>query len=137
MYFNNNFYKMDLNRTTIIWNVSKDVEMKQTQSWMKVCSFSIATSRSWKNDSWEKHEESEFHNVVLWGKLAELAEQFCKKWARIYFEGRLKTNSWEDSEWKKKYRTEIIGENFILLDKKQAKKNEFWDEEITIEDIPF
>ena len=128
---------MDLNRATIIWNITNDIEIKQTPSWTKVCSFSIATNRTWTNESWEKQEESEFHNVVLWGKHAEIAEQYCKKWNRIYFEWRNKTRSWEDADGKKRYKTEIIWENFILLNKKEVKKNEFGDDEITIDDIPF
>ena len=138
---------MDLNRSTIIWNCVSDIELKKTKGWQSVCSFSIATNRSWKDDAWNKQEQSEFHNVVLWGKLAELAHQYCKKWNKIYFEGRLQTRNWEHTDWSKKYRTDIIWTHFILLWGKR-KKDEFSDSDkkhgidpkttpVTAEDIPF
>lgn len=138
---------MDLNKVQIIGNVTQDIELKQTPNGQYVASFSIATNRKWTNkETWEIHEESEFHNVVLWWKLAEIANQYCKKWNKIYFEGRNRTRSWEWDDGKKRYRTEIIWENIILLWWGKWKKDDFSEsdkkhgvgnDEITKEDIPF
>ena len=146
---------MDLNRVQIIWNVTSDIELKQTPSGQSVTSFSVATNRSWVNDSWIKQEVAEFHSIVLWGKLAEIAGQYLHKGKKIYIEWRLQTKSWEAQDWTKRYKTEIVWENMIMLDnnktwdfsqgssdsfssagavKKSTPKQE---EEISIEDIPF
>ncbi|MDP5038981.1 MAG: single-stranded DNA-binding protein [Candidatus Gracilibacteria bacterium] len=146
---------MDLNKVQIIGNITQDVELKQTPNGQNVCSISIATNRSWLDNSGMKQEVAEFHSIVLWGKLAEIAGQYLHKGKKVYIEGRLQTRSWEAQDGTKRYKTEIVGENMIMLDKsgpseyttandsnnfssgavkKQVAKKE---EEISIEDIPF
>lgn len=118
---------MDLNKVQIIWNVTTDIEMKSTPNWNSVVSLSIATNRVWKDNAWQKQEQAEFHNIVLWGKLAEIAEQYCKKGNKVYIEWRLQTRSWEAQDGTKRYRTEIVWENMILLwwKRDDNKKDEF------------
>jgi len=140
---------MDLNKVQIIWNITQDLELKQTPNGQNVMSFSIATNRSWLTDSWEKKEQAEFHNIVFWGKLAEIANDFLAKWKKVYVEWRLQTRTWEAQDWTKRYKTEIIWENMIMLDSKgwdnRQDTNDYSKnktvpkkvEEILIEDIPF
>ena len=146
---------MDLNKVQLIWNITQDVELKQTPNGQNVCSFSLATNRNWTDTTWIKQEVAEFHSIVLWGKLAEIAGQYLHKGKKIYIEWRLQTRSWEAQDWTKRYKTEIVWENMIMLDnnktwdfsqgssesfssagavKKSTPKQE---EEISIEDIPF
>ncbi|MCF7846406.1 MAG: single-stranded DNA-binding protein [Candidatus Peribacteraceae bacterium] len=105
-----------LNKAQIIGNLTRDPEVRQTPNGQTVATIGVATNRKWKNASGEVQEEAEFHNVVAWGKLAEICQQYLKKGAKTYFEGRLKTRNWEDPDGKKNYRTEIIAENMIMLD---------------------
>ncbi len=136
---------MDLNKAQIIGNITQDIEVKNTQSGKNVTAFSVATNRNWTNkETGEIHEQAEFHNVVLWGKLAEIAGKYLKKWQKIYIEGRLQTRNWEAQDGTKRYRTEIMGENMIMLGGKKDefsesdKKHWIWkNDEISIEDIPF
>ena len=108
-----------LNKAQIIGNITKDPELRQTQSGQQVCTFSIATNYSWKDSNGNKQEEAEFHNIVAWGKLAEICSQYLRKGQKVFVEGRLKTQSWEDKEsGKKMYRTEIICKDMIMLSKK-------------------
>jgi len=148
---------MDLNKAQIIWRITQDVELKQTPNGQNVCTLSIATNRRWTDQSGMTQEVAEFHNVVLWRRLAEIAGQYLQKWKKIYIEWRLQTRSWEAQDWSKRYRTEIVWENMIMLDgsnsdmgetskstsKMEApspavkKSNPKKEEEISIEDIPF
>lgn len=106
-----------LNKVQIIGNVTADIELKSTDSGSKYCKFSVATNRKWTNkESGEKTEEVEFHNVIAWGRLSEILEEYVKKGHKIYCEGRMKTDSWEDKDsGKKMYRAEIVLENMIML----------------------
>jgi single-strand DNA-binding protein len=106
-----------LNRATIIGNLTRDPEVRQTPSGQKVCSFGVATNRSWTGNDGKKQEATEFHNVVAWGKLAEICGQYLTKGRKIYIEGRLQTRDWEGQDGGRKYRTEIITENMIILDR--------------------
>lgn len=145
---------MDLNKAQIIGRITQDLELKQTPNGQNVLSFSLATNRNWIDWSWNKQEQVEFHNVVLWWKLAEIAMQYCGKWRRVFIEGRLQTRTWEAQDWTKRYKTEIVWENMIMLDSKNenTESNSFsnenaapairksspkQEEEISIEDIPF
>ncbi len=110
-----------LNNVQIIGNITRDPEVRQTPNGQTVATIGIATNRKWTNKQTnEKQEEVEFHNVVVWGKLAEICQQYLKKGAKVYFQGRLKTRNWEDPDGKKNYRTEIIAENMIMLDSRGA-----------------
>lgn len=144
---------MDLNKAQIIGNITQDLELKQTPNGQNVLSFSIATNRNWTDWSWVKQEQTEFHNIVLWGKLAEIAAEYLWKWKKVYIEWRLQTRNWEAQDWTKRYRTEIVWENMIMLDRKwdsESYNSNPWnsspavsrstpkaEEEISIEDIPF
>lgn len=145
---------MDLNKAQVIGRITQDLELKQTPNGQNVLSFSVATNRNWVDWTWNKQEQVEFHNVVLWWKLAEIAMQYCGKWKRVFIEGRLQTRTWEAQDWTKRYKTEIVWENMIMLDSKNenTESNSFsnenaspairksspkQEEEISIEDIPF
>ncbi|MDF2379154.1 MAG: single-stranded DNA-binding protein [Candidatus Gracilibacteria bacterium] len=105
-----------LNKVQLIGNLTRDPEVKQIPSGQMVCTLGIATNRSWKDQSGNKQDATEFHNIVCWGKLAEIAGQYIKKGTKVYFEGRLQTRSWDDKETgKKQYKTEIVAENMIIL----------------------
>lgn len=106
-----------LNRVQLIGNLTRDPELRYTPSGTAVCSFGLATNRSWTTDTGEKHEESEFHNIVAWNKLAELCSQFLVKGRKVYVEGRLATRSWTGQDGQQRTRTEIVIEDMILLDR--------------------
>src|SRR3989339_527335 len=108
---------MDLNKVMIIGNVVRDPEMRSTPGGQNVSSFSIATNLVWKDQSGQKQEKAEFHNIVAWRRLAEISSQYLKKGSKIYIEGRLQTRSWDDPNGIKRYKTEIIAENMIMLDR--------------------
>jgi single-strand DNA-binding protein len=104
-----------LNKVQVIGNLTRDPEMRQIPSGQMVCNVGVATNRVWKNTNGEKQEEVEFHNITLWGKLAEIAGQYVKKGQKVYIEGRLKTSSWENDQGAKQYKTEIVGSDLIML----------------------
>ena len=146
---------MSLNRATIIGNLTRDPEMRQTTTGQSVCSFGVATNRSWKDQQGNKQEAVEYHNIVAWGKLAEICSQYLSKGRKVFVEGRLQTRDWEGQDGVKRYRTEIIAQDMIILDKPgssnsgnfgtpaQAPKQNTEvpsvspDDEIKLEDIPF
>ncbi len=108
-----------LNRATILGNVTRDPETRTTTGGQSVVSFSVATSRRWKDQtSGELKEATEFHNCVAWAKLAQTIGTYVRKGSKVYVEGRIQTRSWDDPTGVKKYRTEIVAENLIMLDKK-------------------
>ena len=99
---------MDLNRATIIGRLTRDPELRSLQSGRSVATFSVATNRVWKDQtSGEKKEQVEFHNVVMWARLAETAAQYLHKGSRLYVEGRIQTRDWVGQDGVKRYRTEI------------------------------
>jgi len=107
-----------LNRVQLIGNLTRDPELRYTPSGAAVCTFGIATNRSWTTDSGEKREEVDFHNIVAWRKLAELCSQFLVKGRKVYVEGRLSTRSWTGQDGQQKSRTEVVIDDMILLDNK-------------------
>ena len=104
-----------LNKVMIIGNLGRDPEMRYTPSGRPVTSFSVVTTRTWTSGEGERHEESEWFNVVAWGNLAEICSQYLKKGQQVYVEGRLQTRGWEDEEGKKHYRTEVVASEMIVL----------------------
>ncbi len=106
-----------LNRATILGNVTRDPELKQIPSGQSVCSFGVATNRAWTDAAGQKQEQVEFHNVVTWAKLAEICGQYITKGKKVYVEGRLQTRDWEGQDGVRRYRTEIVADNVILLDR--------------------
>jgi single-strand DNA-binding protein len=114
---------MDLNKVMFIGNIVNDPEMRTTKGGQNVTSFRIATNRRWKNQgTGEMQEEAQFHNIVAWGKLAEICSQYMRKGMRVYVEGRLTHRSWDDQQGQKRYMTEIIAENTIMLDRKGSSE---------------
>src|SRR5260221_11731031 len=109
-----------LNRVQLIGNLTRDPELRYTPSGSAVCTFGVATNRSWTTDAGEKKEEVDFHNIVAWRKLAEICSQFLIKGRKVYVEGRLTTRSWTSQDGQQKSRTEIVIDDMILLDNKGA-----------------
>ncbi len=111
---------MDLNKAMIIGRLTRDPESRSTPAGANVCSFSVATNFTYKTASGEKQDIVEYHNVVAWRKLGEIAQQYLKKGSKVYVEGRIQTRSWDAKDGSKKNRTEIVMENMIMLDSKGA-----------------
>jgi single-strand DNA-binding protein len=107
---------MDLNKVMIIGRLTRDPELRTTPSGINVCQIGVATSYVYTNQATgQKVEQTEFHNVVLWRKLGEIANQYLKKGNQIYIEGRLQTRSWDGKDGQKRNRTEIVADNMIML----------------------
>uniref|UniRef100_A0A831YQ24 Single-stranded DNA-binding protein n=1 Tax=candidate division WWE3 bacterium TaxID=2053526 RepID=A0A831YQ24_UNCKA len=113
-----------VNKVIIIGNLTRDPEMRYTPDGQAVTSFGVATNRRWKSKEGEQKEDVEFHNLVAWGKLAELCSQLLKKGRKVYLEGRLQTRSWEGKDGVTRQRTEIVLEDMVLLDSKGAPMEE-------------
>ena len=109
---------MSLNRVQLIGNLTRDPEMKQIPGGQVVTTLGIATNFTWKDQSGQPQNKTEFHNVVAWRKLAEICGQFLKKGSKVFIEGRLQTRDWEGEDGVKRYRTEIVADNMIMLDRK-------------------
>ena len=105
----------DLNRATIMGNLTRDPELRQTPNGKSVCSFAIATNRRWNNQDGEQQEQVEFHDVVAWGKLAEICSKVLYKGRKAYIEGRLQTQSWEGQDGVKRNKTEIVADNVLAV----------------------
>ncbi|MDO8618303.1 MAG: single-stranded DNA-binding protein [Candidatus Uhrbacteria bacterium] len=111
---------MDLNRSQLIGNVTRDPEFRTTATGQNVCTFGVATNMQWTDQQGQKQQRAEFHNIVAWGKLAEICHQYLGKGRRVFVEGRLQTREWEAQDGAKKNRTEIVAENMIMLDRAPA-----------------
>src|SRR3989338_9215017 len=111
---------MDLNKVMIIGRLTRDPELRSLPSGRSVASFGVATSRQWTDAQGQKQKQTEFHNVVAWGKLAETAGQYLRKASQVYVEGRLQTRDWVGQDGIKRYRTEIIADSFIMLGSRPA-----------------
>lgn len=109
---------MNLNKAMIIGNLTRDPEVRTTPQGTTVASFSVATNQVWTDAQGQKQERAEFHNVVAWRKLAEIIGQYLKKGSKVYIEGRLQTREWTGQDGVKRYRTEIVADNMIMLDSK-------------------
>lgn len=133
---------MYLNKALIYGNITRDPELKALPSGQNVCSFSVATNRTYKDRDGKKQEQTDFHNIVCFGKTADNVAQYMKKGSAIFVEGRIQTRSWE-KDGEKKYRTEIVAEQVQFGPKREGtvsvSKNETADEgaEIGSEEIPF
>ena len=150
---------MYLNKAIIIGNLTRDPELKSLPSGIQVATFSAATNRVWKDKNGAKQENTDYHNVVVFGRQAEIAGQYLKKGASVLVEGRMQTRSWDDAAGVKKYRTEIVADRIqfgprpagapvgmpgsapvhqgVEDDKKALDTIEYPEEEINPEDIPF
>ena len=106
---------MNLNKVFILGNLTRDPELRQTPSGQNVATFSVATNRAWTDKSGVKQTQVEFHNIVLWGRLAEIAHQYLAKGRLVFIEGRMNTRAWQDqTTGQKRNRTEIIAETMQL-----------------------
>ena len=113
-----------LNKVLIIGNLGSDPEIKYTSSGSAVANLSIATSERWKDrNTGEQKEQVEWHRVVLFSRLAEIAEQYLKKGSKVFVEGKLQTRDWEDAEGKKRYTTEVIAREMTMLDSRSGSDN--------------
>lgn len=101
---------MYFNQVIIVGNITRDPELKTLPSGSKIASFSVATNRVWKDSSGAKKEQTDFHNVLVFGKQADMVASFMKKGSQILVQGRLQTRSWDDKDGKKNYRTEIVAD---------------------------
>jgi single-strand DNA-binding protein len=110
-----------LNKVQLIGNLTRDPELRYTPTGAAVCTIGLATNRSWVMESGEKKEESEFHRVVAWNKLAELCSQLLTKGRKIYVEGRLRTNQWQGQDGTQRYTTEVVIEDMIILDSRRPE----------------
>lgn len=155
-----NYKIMNLNKAIIIGNLTQDPEVRNTPNGQSVASFSVATNRIWNDKQGQKQTQAEFHNIVAWGRLAEICGQYLNKGGLVMVEGRIQTRSWEDQQGVKKYKTEIIAENIQLGPRNnsggssqgqsyekspaepaaapaQAQATPDSDDDIKVEDIPF
>lgn len=151
---------MYLNKAIVIGNLTRDPELKALPSGITVTSFSVATNRVWKDKNGAKQESADYHNIVVFGRQAEIANQYLRKGASVLVEGRMQTRSWDDASGKKNYRTEIIADRIQFGPRTggastvpsqvppsdtgapdQSSKGldtiEYPEEEINPEDIPF
>jgi single-strand DNA-binding protein len=107
-----------VNRVMLIGNLGKDPDVQYLEGNIGVAKFSLATTETFKDRTGKLISQTEWHTVVLWRGLAELAQKYLHKGSLVYIEGRLRTRSWEDKEGNKKFATEVVGDNLIMLDKK-------------------
>lgn len=113
----------NLNKVMLIGNLTRDPEMRYTPQGNAVASFVVATNREWLVEG-EKKQAADFHNVVAWNKLAEICGQLLKKGVKVYVEGRLQTRTWDDTDGKKRYKTEVVIDDMIILTKKEGDHDE-------------
>ena len=111
-----------LNKVMLIGNLTRDPEARSTPDGTQISQFSVAPNFSWTDQSGQKQDRAEYHNVVAWRKLAEICNQYLHKGTKVYIEGRLQTRSWDDQTGQKKYRTEVIADSMIMLDSRGANQ---------------
>lgn len=141
---------MNLNKAFLVGRLTRDPQTRSTPSGQTVCDFGLATNRVWTDQNRQRQEKTEFHNIVLWGKLAETGSKYLRKGSLVLIEGRIQTRSWDDQSGNKKYKTEIVAENIQLGpksanygEKKEVPTEEIpiidegKNEEIDVKDIPF
>ncbi len=109
-----------VNKVILVGNLGKDPEVQYLESGTCVAKFPLATTESFKDKNGNRVDQTEWHNIVVWRGLAEVAEKYLKKGSGIYLEGKIKTRSWDDKEGNKRYTTEIVGDNFIMLDRRSS-----------------
>jgi len=125
-----------LNKVMLIGNVGTDPEMRYTANGSAVTTFRLACNRNYTGSDGERKEETEWFSVVTWNKLAETCSQFLQKGRRAYVEGRLQTRSWEGPDGQRRYRTEVIANTVLFLDRAQATPMPMDDAELGLEDVP-
>jgi len=108
-----------LNKVQLIGNLGADPDFRATASGRSVASLNVATTETWTNKDGQQEQKTEWHKVVLWGKLAEIARDYLKKGKQVYLEGRLQTRSWEDKDGLKRYTTEVVANQMLMLGRGQ------------------
>ena len=105
-----------VNKVILIGNVGADPELRYTPSGTAVTNFNMATNESWTDNSGDRQEKTEWHRIVVWGRLAEICNQYLRKGSKVYIEGRLQTRSWEGQDGQKRYTTEVVARDMQMLD---------------------
>ncbi len=118
-----------VNKVILVGNLGKDPEIRHLEGGTAVANFTLATSEAYKDKTGQRIEQTEWHNIVVWRSLAEIAEKYLKKGSTIYLEGKIRTRSWEDKDKVKRYTTEIVADTFTMLGKKENNAG-------TTDDIP-
>lgn len=131
-----------VNKVILVGNLGKDPEVRHLEGGAAVANFPIATTEVYKDKTGTRQEQTEWHNIVVWRGLAEVAEKYLKKGMTIYIEGKLRTRSWDDKEGHKRYTTEVVGDTFTILSKKENSAINNSDESgiagpKTGDDLPF
>ena len=131
-----------VNKVILVGNLGKDPEVKYLDNGVAVANFSLATTENYKNKEGEKVSQTEWHNIVLWRGLAEVAEKYLKKGSSVYIEGKIKTRKWEDKDGNTRYNTEILADNMTMLGgKKDSQENPINPSQETAsdkaDDLPF
>lgn len=115
----------NLNKAMIIGRLGQDPELKNNDGTNPVCNFSVATNETWKDKTTgEKVERTEWHNIVIWGRLAEVASQYLRSGSQVYLEGKMQTRSWEDDNGTKRYKTEVVANKMEFMDSKSNETHE-------------
>ena len=150
---------MNLNKAMLIGNLTRDPEVRSTTSGQPVASFTVVTNYVWTDQAGQRQEKAEFHNIVAWRRLADICRQYLHKGSKVYVDGRLQTRDWLAQDNTKRYRTELVADNLIMLDRAGSASGPFSaptteqtdndepslepipdhanEEEIKIENIPF
>lgn len=132
-----------VNKVILVGNLGKDPEVRHLEGGAAVANFPIATTEVYKDKTGTRQEQTEWHNIVVWRGLAEVAEKYLKKGMTIYIEGKLRTRSWDDKEGHKRYTTEVVGDTFTILSKKETQSSSGNNDESGIagpktgDDLPF
>jgi single-strand DNA-binding protein len=130
-----------VNKVILVGNLGKDPEVRHLEGGAAVANFPLATTETYKDKNGNRNEQTEWHNIVVWRGLAEVAEKYLKKGMTIYIEGKLRTRSWDDKEGHKRYTTEVVGETFTILSKRENNASSGNDEghntPKTGDDLPF
>jgi len=128
---------MGINKVILVGNAGKDPEVRHLDNGVAVASFPLATSETFKNKDGQKVTNTEWHNIVLWRGLADVAEKYVKKGNPLYIEGKIRTRSWDDKDGNKRYTTEIVADTMQMLGSKQSSEDNSASapESISVEDI--
>tara|TARA_B100000965_G_scaffold398374_1_gene416403 strand:+ start:516 stop:899 length:384 start_codon:yes stop_codon:yes gene_type:complete len=124
-----------VNKVILIGNLGKDPEVKYLDNGVAVANISLATTENYKNKDGERVSQTEWHDIVLWRGLAEVAEKYLKKGSSVYVEGKLRTNKWVDKEEKTRYKTEVLADKLTMLGRSNNQENS--SENSTEDDLPF
>lgn len=149
---------MYINKAIIYGNLTRDPELKSLPSGTSVCEFGVATNRVWKDKNGSRQESTDYHNIVIFGRQAELVKQYLRKGSGVFVEGRIQTRSWDAQDGTKRYRTEIVADRIQFgpksggagtyepkdpeekpkgKEKEETPAIEYPEEEVNAEDIPF